>query len=323
MSKVEIQALHDAGGLTDAEKAALMDEDEQENEDLPGDDDLDDDLDDDGEEDDDLDTDDEDEDSADNDSDDNLDDSEDDINDDENVDDDGDDDEPAASPTDIIAPKVSEVPDIAKLEEGLTAITDEIKELKTRFNEGELDDEEYTEQLEELHEKRGDVKLDIRDAKNAAVRASERIQDRWDAAQEVFYDQPENAVFKDSPLLRNALNSEIDALQSADDFDGNYSRMLTKAADSVRREAAGLLGVKPGDKPGDKKDTKSAKEKAAEKKAANSKKDKPNTLRNKAAAEEHNDDGKFAHLDKLKGRELELALSRMSEGEREAWARED
>lgn len=309
---------------TDRERELLaMDDDELENEDedLEETEDLADDLDDDSD-DDDSDDDDSDDDDSDEDSDD----------DDESGDDDSDDDEPGddekaaadPEPGDVVLPDLKEVGNIDEMETSLSGINEELSKLKERWDEGDLEDDEYWDQRDSLKDKAADLKMDIRDAKRDAESNQERIQDRWNTAQDVFYENPANVIFRENGLMMQALNAEIARRQQEKDFDGNFTRLLNESASELRKSAAAMLGVEgDSDKGGDKKPM-TAKEKAAAKKAANARGDKPRTLRGVNSADDNSDidQGEFADLDRLKGRSLELAISRLSPEQQERWMKD-
>ena len=320
----------DRDGLTDAEIEALEsdltadDDNENDDDDFSSynggeDDNLDDEDDDELEEDEKDEEEEADPDEEDNNSDDDTDDL-----DDEDADGDDDTDEAVeATPDDIRAPKRN-APDVESLEATLKTTQEERKAIRDKWNEGFIDDDDYHDQLDELMDKISDIKDDIREAKNA----EEMTMERWQIAQEAFFEQPDNRVFQQNDMLFGLLNNEVGKLTSADDFDGNYTKVLRRATVNVRKAVKELTGsdIAKADGKKDPGESDADKRLRAREERKNRNKDrarKTKSLRGLPSADDSKTDGEFAHLDRLKGRDLELALSRLSEAQQNAWYQED
>lgn len=230
---------------------------------------------------------------------------------------DDDDDAIGREPGDIMAPSTVEAENIAALETSLAEVESEIKELKQKLRSGEIDDDEYADELDTLKDKQFDIKMDIRDEKAKASQSQQSRDDTWKMAQDAFFELPENKVFLDNGLMFRALGDEINRRYQDGDFDGNFSRLLRAAAAQLRKDAAKLLGT---DAPAAQPEGKTRKDELEARRKKNAEKGKPKTLRNRGSESHEDNEGEFAHLDNLRGAELELAVSRLTPEQERRWA---
>ncbi len=208
---------------------------------------------------------------------------------------------------DVFIPQYAVNP-VADFQEKMALLVEQKAALRVKLNEGDIALDEYEaqkdaliEQERTLHEQK--LKADI-----AAERNEQVSQARWDWEQERFFDAKENAIYSDK-YLHAALNAAvIDLANNPENADKKGSWVLQEADKLVRSR----FGMTKPEQP------------AALKKDEPRKPDLsvvPKTLAHLPAADiqQTGDVGEFDHLDRLTGLELEKAVSRLSESERERY----
>jgi hypothetical protein len=192
---------------------------------------------------------------------------------------------------------------VADYDDKMAALDDQKKDLRKRFNYGDIDIEEYEserDQIEksarELHDAK--LKSDI-----ATEQAQQSSQQKWEWTQEQFFSKKENQIYKDSEILGSAFNTAVKALGSDE---ANKDRSMSWFLEEANRQVRALMGQQPT-QTGDQDKSKSKPGKKA--KTA----EIPPNLGDMPAADQA-DVGKedeFAHLDKLSGTALERELAKL------------
>lgn len=190
----------------------------------------------------------------------------------------------------------------------LSQIDTEKADLRKKYNEGDIDFDEYDQKREELDAKR----RQLEQQQFKASIAEEMRQDRW-----LNYDVPrfldEHPEYKPGSVLHRMLDQEVRTLQAQAHAEGKDvldPSILEAAHKSIREGIAKDLGITPP---------------AQQRKKASPppKRDVPPTLGNVPAAEvEGTDGGRWAHLDRLAERDpsaFEEKLAALSDSEREQY----
>jgi len=188
----------------------------------------------------------------------------------------------------------------------MAALAGQKSDLRAKLNEGDLGLDEYEAQKDALI----DQERELRDQKLKADIASERNEQtakaRWDWEQERFFDAKENAIYSDK-ILNSALNAAVIDLANAPENADKKGSWILQEADKMARARFGTSKSQPTDvKPDLRKPDLSV---------------VPKTLAHLPAADipQTGDVDEFAHIDRLNGLELEKAVSRLSESERERY----
>jgi hypothetical protein len=196
----------------------------------------------------------------------------------------------------------------------LTAIRDEVSNLKKQFDEGEVEYDIYMEKRLELKEMETAAKL-------RAEFNQEMVQKNWEWEQNRFLD--ENPVIREDKRLFRAFAGEVnEILESADAANMSGRQILSKAKGSIDDLISIVQGKGTETQPKEKSPKDTEKEdltRDAKKKQAD-RSNIPKTLSNVPPAALNDDGGEFAHLDKLSGDKLEDALERMSNAELKRYA---
>lgn len=239
--------------------------------------------------------------------------------DDDNTPDDDDDntppaDEPAPTPTNqdpapepAPAPAAEFTPELrADMPENATERLAEIKtaadELLKKFEDGEIDAKAFMAQKEVLDQQSFDIKMAVQQAEFAQRQNAEARTQRWEYEQERFFGQEANGMYKD-PVMFAALNAQVKALGQDAANANRAPHWYLEEADRLVRDRFAIGAKAPtGDKPsGNNKPTPPDLSKV------------PKTLANIPAAElPDTGNAEFAHLDKLDGMDLEMALAKLS-----------
>lgn len=303
-------------GLSQAELDALKDDD-----DLPGaGGDDDDDGDDAGGDDDDQDGDDD----ADGDDDqDGADAGDDDQDGDDDADADGDDDDAGADDgeDDHVRPssdKAREANDRTREDEAKAKLADvdgKLSELDQKFEDGDITAKEYREEQKKLTAERDEAKEVLVEVKVSRTLREERAREAWEEAQDRFFSAAENKRFVNNKILFKALNEEVVSIARDPKNAGRNGDWVLAEAKKAVEEAFGAAPVAKDDKQGGK----TANDKPARPQRPG--KIPPDLGGLPAADTERPAEGRFAHLDKLSGAELEEAVGKMSATDQEAWAR--
>lgn len=182
---------------------------------------------------------------------------------------------------------------------------EKIKALDEQLDSGKLDFDEYKKELMALERER------TKDLVKQEITRS-KVEDTWKAEQDEFFS--ENDYLKDNKIVYDAFAREVNALLADKAWANKPGPDILSQAKQTIDKAFGVSPKKP--KPKEKTDGQKAVEKAKQSRA---KKDGPKTLKDVPAAD-GNTDGAFEHLDNLEGPALEAAVAKMTPEEQEAWA---
>jgi hypothetical protein len=196
-------------------------------------------------------------------------------------------------------------------EDDLKQIDNDLVALKTKFDDGDIDYEEYTDQ-------RLEIEKIVWHHEQAEMNNANAVEQRWQWERDWYLQS--NAELNQSQVIYGAFASQVNALLADDDWNTAPGfDLLSEAHRRVSSEIDSLAG--PGSEPinngrpagGDKR---SADDKAADAlkkaKAAESGKRPPDTLAGKPAAAANTDESKFAYLDNLDGEKLQAAVDKLS-----------
>jgi len=217
------------------------------------------------------------------------------------------------------------------LEAQLEAARTARRELMKKFSDGELSDDEYQTQLDAAEQK-----LDaLKDTKRAAefnhqvAQANEKaVMESWKASVNGFFKSVKDTDgidYANNRVLNSALDTVVKDLATMKDDAGNLvhgdkpQRWFLKEAHRLVKDNFAIVTVpkgsaKPADKP--------AASKGAAGKAPDLSKVPPSISRAPAASAS-DDGGEFAHLDGLSGMAIERAVARMTPEQQARWAETD
>lgn len=216
---------------------------------------------------------------------------------------------PEPAPVAEPAPEAEPAPATPAVDHGaqVKEAQDALAALKTQFAEGDIDVEEFTAEFERLSGELRTAEVAHQVAEQGAQREQEAAGKAWESAQDRFMGQEGNAIFdRKSPqfndVLFDAMDVQVQKL-SRDPAAANwsYDKLLTEASNRVK-QAFNL------DKPA----TKPPKRTPVE---------LPPNLGKVPAAVPNAQGGRFDHLDAMDGLELEAAIAKMSDAEREDYER--
>lgn len=178
----------------------------------------------------------------------------------------------------------------------------QIEALDAKLDEGEISQAEHRKEVRKLE---------------AASQNEEISSQQWAAEQSAFFKLNGNYAAKTNPVLWGTLNQEV--IRLANDKDNEHLsgiQLLYKAKHNVEKAFKAMF---PGQAPAKKDDGKQDAKPKADAKPKVEKKG-PKTLAGLPAADSQDTSGdKFAALDKLDGMDLERALAKMSEADRQAY----
>jgi hypothetical protein len=184
---------------------------------------------------------------------------------------------------------------------------EKIKALDEQLDSGKLDFDEYKKELMALERER------TKDLVKQEITRS-KVEDTWKAEQDEFFS--ENDYLKDNKIVYDAFAREVNALLADKAWAKKPGPDILNHAKETIDQAFGIKPAKEKAAPKEKTDAQKAVEKA---KKSRAKKDGPKTLKDVPAAD-GNTDGAFEHLDNLEGPALEAAVAKMTPEEQEAWA---
>jgi len=199
-------------------------------------------------------------------------------------------------------------------QEDLDAIDEALGELKTKFDDGEIDYEEYTDtrlKYEKLlwhHEQ-------------AEISNVNAVEQRWQWEREWYLQS--NPELNQNQVVYGAFAAQVNALLADEDWGiAPGFEILNEAHKRVASEISSLggptAGIPNGRPPaqGSKEDAQAkADEALAKAKAHEAGKRPPHTLAKVPAAEQNRDTSKFAYLDNLDGEEFQKAIDKLSPAE--------
>ncbi len=184
------------------------------------------------------------------------------------------------------------------LAERLTALDQQESAIEKAFDDGEIDRDEMRKQLKAVASERTDLKIAESQAKWAEDQNADTRAQRWQWEQERFFVQEKAAIYKD-PIILAALDASVKQL-AADPVNAKKPAafFLDEADRQVRKRFnmgdAPLKTIKTGDRQPDLSKV-------------------PKTLAQLPAAEmAETGSEEFAYLDKLDGIALETALRKLS-----------
>lgn len=215
--------------------------------------------------------------------------------------DDGEEGEPEPVKFDRKPKPIIEAEDIADYDDQIKAIKDKKIELATKFDDGELSAKELYEQTGELDDRLSDLRERKLTASIAEKSQQQAEKNTWEESCINFLEQ--HSDITQSKLRFSSFDQAVRMVTGDEANKGlSHQQLLTKAYEQWTEE----LGIEPKSKP-EKKEPKP------------DKKLPPNLGKVPASSIDDADDGKFAHLDRLKGVAYEEALAKLSPTEREAY----
>jgi len=177
-------------------------------------------------------------------------------------------------------------------------------ELKAKYDAGEIDDDEYEKQREDLIEQKADYKatkrIDEVLTSRLAKQAETAAEQDWNQALAAFGADENNKKFVGDPVRAAAFNATLQAVWKENPNQGYLAAMQT-----ARDRVMTAFGLKPADDPKAKIDAAVA-ERAGKKPGT-----PPNISALPSAGVPAGGDNNFATLDSLSIDELENTLSRM------------
>ena len=187
-------------------------------------------------------------------------------------------------------------------------LDEQLAALDKRFDDGDLEPADYREQSRALENIR--VKAEIKSELNESSK-----EQAWEYAQDLFYDEGDNKVFKDDPVMKGAMDYALRELYADEAHVGSsYMEYLTKAAAAVRQRFTTSTGenLEPTD---------DSPPPLSEATTGGRGKDKGTvkTLGGKPAAEGTETGSEFSKLDNLEGTDLEKTLATMSDAEQDRY----
>ena len=191
----------------------------------------------------------------------------------------------------------------------IKGIDDQRAELRKKYNEGDIDFDEYESQRDTLDEQR----RQLEQQQFKANIAQELREDRW-VNHDVAGFLAEHPEYKQGSALHTMLDQEVRVLQARAQNEGNDPldpAILQAAHRSIREQLAKDLGLQVDTKP------------AGKRQGIPPKRDVPPTLGSVPAADiEDTDGGKWAVLDRLADSDpaaFQERLESMSDAERDAY----
>lgn len=187
----------------------------------------------------------------------------------------------------------------------LAEIATKKEALITQFDDGDITAKEYQQQLDALSKQEREVELAIHKAQLAAEMEQQRQRNEWTTTVNSFIEA--NPIYKENVRLYRALDQEVrDVANSEEGKTLSGAKILAKAHENLA-QAFGFATTKPaGDKP-----------------AGKPKADLPPSLHGVPAADANDvQGGKYAALDRLASTNpiaYEEALMKLSDSERDSY----
>jgi hypothetical protein len=181
----------------------------------------------------------------------------------------------------------------------------QLKDLATKFDDGELDDADYNIEVRKIERAiaRVEAKMELAEeqieAQNAAAEANQaKLMAQWEKAQVDFFAKPENKAIAEDDAMFNSLDAHVKKILAA----GNtpIADVLALAKHNLLAGIAKLTGQKVPDAP-----KPSTKPKAPQVEL-------PPTLGNIPSAIPNADGDEFGYIDKLSGRKYEDAVAKLT-----------
>ena len=181
----------------------------------------------------------------------------------------------------------------------------QLKDLATKFDDGELDDADYNIEVRKIERAiaRVEAKMELAEeqieAQNAAAEANQaKLMAQWEKAQVDFFAKPENKAIAEDDAMFNSLDAHVKKILAA----GNtpIADVLDLAKHNLLAAIAKITGQKVPDAP-----KPSTKPKAQQVEL-------PPTLGNIPSAIPNADGDEFGYIDKLSGRKYEDAVAKLT-----------
>jgi len=190
----------------------------------------------------------------------------------------------------------------------------ELTKLDEQFEEGEIPLKDYNAQRDALTREKWTIETyaDI----NKQV-ATQTIENNWKKAQQDFFE--DNEQYRDNPDLNVAFVNRVNKLLATDEGKKMSDRVLLQKAKEALEESLGF-GKGKAKEEGSKGDTGKEALAAAKKKEAEKGRD-GKSLHDIPKSQEFEGGDKFDALDKLDGEEFEKAVAALTDAERKAYAR--
>lgn len=190
----------------------------------------------------------------------------------------------------------------------LTEIETQKDALLNQFDDGDITMREYQQKVAELDKSMRAIERAQDRAELAAQMDQQRLQNDWNATCNAFVES--NAIYKDNPRLYKALDAEVRELASKPETAQWSGQKFLDEAHKNLSEAFGLAKAAPAsDKPGDKQQRQQREL-------------PPNLAKVPAANVEDTNGGRFAVLDRLANSDpiaYEETINKMSQQERDAY----
>ena len=188
----------------------------------------------------------------------------------------------------------------------------QLKDLATKFDDGELDDADYNIEVRKIERAiaRVEAKMELAEeqieAQNAAAEANQaKLMAQWEKAQVDFFAKPENKAIAEDDAMFNSLDAHVKKILAA----GNtpIADVLDLAKHNLLAGIAKITGQKVPDAP-----KPSTKPKAPQVEL-------PPTLGNIPSAIPNADGDEFSYIDKLSGRKYEDAVAKLTPEQHERY----
>lgn len=188
----------------------------------------------------------------------------------------------------------------------------QLKDLATKFDDGELDDADYNIEVRKIERAiaRVEAKMELAEeqieAQNAAAEANQaKLMAKWEKAQVDFFAKPENKAIAEDDAMFNSLDVHVKKILAA----GNtpIGDVLDLAKHNLLAGIAKITGQKVPDAP-----KPNAKAKAPQVEL-------PPTLGNIPSAIPNADGDEFGYIDKLSGRKYEDAVAKLTPEQHERY----
>jgi len=188
----------------------------------------------------------------------------------------------------------------------------QLKDLATKFDDGELDDADYNIEVRKIERAiaRVEAKMELAEeqieAQNAAAEANQaKLMAQWEKAQVDFFAKPENKAIAEDDAMFNSLDVYVKKILAANNTP--ISDVLDLAKHNLLAGIAKITGQKAPDAP-----KPSTKPKAPQVEL-------PPTLGNIPSAIPNADGDEFGYIDKLSGRKYEDAVAKLTPEQHERY----
>lgn len=218
-------------------------------------------------------------------------------------------------PAELMRDPGREVGDLEAIDGKLGEIDQAIKALDEQVADGEIDLTDHIQQTRQLQDAKLAITLEKQDYIRNQRENQREVQIAWDTAIESFYADPSNKRYDSpdnggNPVVFEAMSSWLGKLQQQQPGRSPawYLSQAKKDVDSA------FGGPQAAPEP-------AAKSKQRRKSALDGA-DIPRTLSDTPSAANNSVEGEFSHLDKLDGLDLEAAVAALSPSQMDRWARQ-